>query len=456
MSVALTRLVPLSSQAIAAEDQGQLDAAARAIKPILRLSAAVIDTLLDPTALSSRHRLMDLISVALQSIERTMLPDGDTALPDALTAPLPGDLLNIVFGILRLVLATRVPLSAATSASIPKPDLARLASCYLRVLAVSYSTFRGPSLNPQVCRVTDTALLDMLDYIIDCKRHSSDLFLMTAAPSGSRLAIQRALLAESASPLLQDNTIWQGLCLAPGRQRAAAISNASIPPDDAMLLDNRPWEMFESLDPPKRDRRKGDEFLAMRSIKDTASLPLHLFTPLLTRDLPAGLPAAVEAQSEERDTGWEDYASERNLGDGLAGEMMSNRNILTRLFAGPTDIPTTIPDTPKGQLRRMSSRLATRPLVATLAAAAAESAKGGAKDPITIDEDEQEKEEDLVSEAESDERPAQKRPRVSSKSTARKTLGGKNVGRKATGGKSVRGMGSKAPRGSGRRRSIVG
>jgi mediator of RNA polymerase II transcription subunit 12 len=201
-----------------------------------------------------------------------------------------------------------------------------------------------------------------------------------------------------------------------------------------------------------------------------------LFNPQITRD---ALPSESTYEADDAGFTWEDYASERNLGDGLAGEPLSAKLVATNLYAGydeatvETELHSPLatqaaldaasPSTSISAAsfvtrpRRMSTRLA--------AGTGIKAPTGSNRDPILVDEDEESSEDDLeIIEA----APA-KRPRVGGKTTAgagagsrattggkapaRKTTAGKTVSRKAT--KSVKSTGGKAPtKGGGRRKSV--
>jgi mediator of RNA polymerase II transcription subunit 12 len=204
-----------------------------------------------------------------------------------------------------------------------------------------------------------------------------------------------------------------------------------------------------------------------------------LFDPRIKRDaLPEGDSKADEARVEdEAGFTWEDYASERNLGDGLTGEPMSARLITSNLYAGSDEatveselVPAHSPLAPfeaagspatsvsaaslSTRPRRMSTRLASH-----AGASGIKQPTGSNRDPIPVDEEDDS--DDDISDGDLDivEAPAAKRPRTSGKTMmttggkapARKTMGGKTVGRKAT--KGVRSTGGKVPAKGARRKS---
>lgn len=270
-----------------------------------------------------------------------------------------------------------------------------------------------------------------------------------------------------------------------------ALLGPIISPDGdfeaAVPFDDRPWEMFEKMGPMGRPPSHGYLFLASKPLADTASIPIALFGPRLKRDALPDDPLAEHVGVERLDE-YTCFSSERNLGDGLAGEPIGARQAATGLFDGsdefaahqsaiapapasPTSVKTenaaAAPSAgaATARPRRMSNRLASG------------SAKpsGGATDPITIDLDDDDEDgvNDSDSSTSSDEealgarsakrrrtasktnatRPtaAGKRPATSGKAPARATTGGKNVGRKATASKTRRPAG-KAPMKGGKRK----
>ena len=335
--------------------------------------------------------------------------------------------------------------------------------------------------------------------MVSAMKIKSDWPLTPAAPPSARTAIHTALLAEASSAPLQKATasepsIQSALPVTSPIRRPIALSNPSLNADGTgehtLPLDDRPWEMFELLDPPPRQLTPSERFLATKPLKDTASVPLSHFSPKLKRDAlpdarePGFVRGGTEVEIPDDPTYWDDFASERNLGDGLAGEPMAVRQMASALYksgeekkpgykgnnigtgaasegdsvnasgvvrgstpkegvASPTAAVTTQNHVPA---RRMSSRSKT-------------SQQGSNHDPISIDSD------DSDSDNSDDSAimpipPPPKRARAGSKTTAttagagqvggkttRKTTGGKSVGGKSSrGGKSVRGMSGKVPR----------
>lgn len=337
-------------------------------------------------------------------------------------------------------------------------------------------------------------LRDMLVHITDCALRVTQEGLAdipAAAPGQARAALHTALLTESASLAVQDAIqripgLASSLPYLPLPHRTVALHDANDDPGNALHhLDDRPWEMLEQIAPPPALTSHGDCFLASGPIKDTACIPVSLFTPQITRDAigvrtgPRG--TSEEGEESELEGAWEEFASERNLGNGMAGEPLALKQAATLLYGGPEDaaaeqVDTTLqsPRLPLAALgapatsvsavfistrsRRMSTRIAT--------AGTASRPGSSHRDPITVDEDDDEEDEE-DSEAEEVEEPLAKRQRTGSKSTrsttggkapARKTVSGKNVARKVTGGKTTRKTtGGKAVRGAiGRRNSRAG
>lgn len=301
------------------------------------------------------------------------------------------------------------------------------------------------------------------------------VYIVDSAPPASRAGVYTALLSETTSSAVQ-KALFQAPSVMPyscSKRHTSLSTNA----DDTVLpLDDRHWELFEHMFPLPLARPHSEQFLTSRPIPDTSSIPLPLFNPQINRD---ALPSESTYEADDAGFTWEDYASERNLGDGLAGEPLSAKLVATNLFAGydeatvETELHSPLatqaaldaasPSTSISAAsfvtrpRRMSTRLAGG------TTAGIKGPTGSNRDPILVDEDEESSGDDLeIIEA----APA-KRPRIGGKTTAgagagsrattggkapaRKTTAGKTVSRKAT--KSVKSTGGKAPTKGGRRKS---
>ncbi|WVR04690.1 hypothetical protein IAU60_001701 [Kwoniella sp. DSM 27419] len=476
----------VTQEAIGTDTQDHLEALVKSIDQVLRIlhstyrqPAALVS---DHALLGARHRLLDLLGVALQSIERRMSSEVDLLIHHELSPPQPGDLLKVVFSLLRFSLG--VLTTDSSSPTTPKPNFPNLAVSFFKVILTAHDVL--------VDGLAESSA-DMLVYMIDC------------TPAQSRLACQTALLGETITPTAQSVlascpalvTALPYLC--PSKRNVAILGLEATDEhmiDSAIPLDERPWELFEQMAPAARPLRHQDLYLSHVPLKDTASIPIALFDPVMTRDALPGYALGWRegegmAVDEEGPTllPWEDMASERDLGDGFAGEPVFARQVATALYDAKQEydlvegnswrrdkgvngeVEETGPVSPDAhvQTRRMSTRIASHGVQETPKSQYG-SGIGSNKDPIAIDEDSDDDEVDKDDEDEDDEvravAPAAKRPRTSSKSTAsssgrqmtggkapRKTTGGKSVSRKVTGGKGVRG--GKAPKGSasGRRRS---
>ena len=255
------------------------------------------------------------------------------------------------------------------------------------------------------------------------------------------------------------------------RVRPVALrqSNGNDDEDVQASLDDRHWEMFDQFYPPTRRASGQDLYLASTAIKDTAVIPIALFGPHVEYDalqdsddsLADQVTRDYDAQSESS-TELDMYASERDLGNDLAGRSGMIKQLVTSLYAGPEEasvedeIIIHPPQSPSNAIaspasvstvsntmrpRRASMRLMSQ----------ATFGSGSNKDPIMMDEDEGS--DDSGEEPEIVE-PRGKRPRIGSKTTSstvgsvgskttRKTTAGKSVARKATASKGR--VGGKAP-----------
>jgi mediator of RNA polymerase II transcription subunit 12 len=309
-------------------------------------------------------------------------------------------------------------------------------------------------------------------YIVDSKSRGMSLADVVGAPYQSRVAIHTALLAETTTPLVHSALSGSGIILAralpytsPPR-RCMVLTGPNIPNDGihdpSIPLDDRPWELFDQIAPTPPISKHGELFLTSKSLRDTASVSLSMFNPTIKRD---SIPISA-SQVEEDERGYEAYASERNLGDGLAGEPMIAKTLATGLFQAEVKeeiersgndgrksgdaSPSTLPSELVNRPRRSSTRIAT---------ASSRAVSGSNTNPISIDVDDSPEEEE--EEEEEAEEHVGKRAKTGGKST-RKTYGGKapaksTVARKTTGGKSLgrKGVAAKAPRGGRRRGSVV-
>lgn len=140
LAVGIDRLGALLSSVISAEDQEIVTVSHKTIDLVLRiLSSPTQIEFTDQTAMQSllaaRHRLIDLISVALQAIERQVA--GEDEVPDEQqhAASDPAESLSIAIKLLKFILG--LPIVEPSSAITPRPDMARLAASFLRVATVS-------------------------------------------------------------------------------------------------------------------------------------------------------------------------------------------------------------------------------------------------------------------------------------------------------------------------------
>ncbi|WVF69703.1 hypothetical protein IAT40_004482 [Kwoniella sp. CBS 6097] len=489
LAAGMDRLSGLLSQAIGAETQHQLEALGKSIDQVLRILDSTYrqpnQIINDHAVLTARHRLLDLLAVALQTAERNISSDSDLMIHHEISPPQSGDLLKIIINLLKFALG--ILAADSPSPTMPKPNFPHLAAGFFKVMLACQKVLAlGPA----------EMMADMLAYIIDC------------CPTQSRLACQTALLGEttqaSVQEILSDMPVLSSVLphLSPVVRNTALIgpdASDDIPSDSALPLDDRKWELFEQMAPRSREIKHQNLYLSATPLKDSSSIPLALFNPTMTRDALLGTAASwSDEKGDDDDDGekvvescpWEELASERDLGDGFAGEPVFAKQLATSMYNGVEEYNIAEPPTPpsshdssdesaaavplSAQPRRMSTRVSAHTLPQVEKPPANNSANNGKrgsgsnKDPISIDEDDSDDEPETV-----EPRPAAKRPRTSSKSTAsasattarqttggkapaggaRKTTGGKGVSRKATSGKSVKGTGSKAPKGGGRRKS---
>jgi len=83
-------------------------------------------------ATGARHRLLDVISVALQSVERQL---SDEEVPILSEPPQAGSLLRVVLKLLKFTLG--LGRSEANMLTTPRADFGKLSTSFLRVVSVS-------------------------------------------------------------------------------------------------------------------------------------------------------------------------------------------------------------------------------------------------------------------------------------------------------------------------------
>ncbi|WVO16601.1 hypothetical protein L204_104280 [Cryptococcus depauperatus] len=438
IAAGMDRLSNLLGQAIGAETQQQLEAFIDSIHQILRIvhctSRESTQPITESSVLIARHKLLDLLAVALQTIDRHMTTGADFLLPQGISPPQPGHLLAIVMALLKFVLGTDTTDNGSLTA--PKPNFPHLAVCFLKAIVAS-ETIHDPDWIKEMC--------DMLVYIIDC------------TPFQSRLACQAILSNEIA--LLNTQSGFNFLPLLTSSilsitsiQRNMSLTTPDTIDDDthnpSLLLDDRRWELFEYMAPPKRKIGPQDLFLSSITLKDHSSIPISLFSPRLTRNAPPNVgtmdiydEAGEDDKSslvltfsvDEPEGQWRNFASERDLGVGFAGEPTWAKLKATKLYSldkddedctvlKEFDISTALSQPRKNQKHAKGRYINER----------------SSNDSITTNlenKDESDLEEPLAKKQKTTSATASK---TSGKAPARRAAGGKSVPRKATGGKTTR------------------
>nr|KIR49643.1 hypothetical protein I312_00731 [Cryptococcus bacillisporus CA1280] len=476
LAAGLERLATLLGHAIAAESQQQLETNIKSIDQLLRILDSMNNmpsqSVTEASVLNARHKLLDLLALALQTVERNLSTTRDGSellLPPGISPPQPSHLLKAVMGLLKFTLGSVG--SENGSLTAPKPNFPHLAVCFLKVIFASDGILDSSSAK---------IMADMLVYIIDC-----------TSPQ-ARLICQSALLAETASRHAQSIlSSFPELSaalpyLSPVQRHMSLVTpdTADHISDSALPLDDRHWELFEYIGPPKRKIGPQDLFLASAPLKDASSIPITLFDPKITRDAPpnAGTmdaydkaaedgevsptvnPASPVGEEEEPQRSWETFASERNLGDGLAGEPTYAKQAATLVFsARDNDVP---------EVMHVKSTASQQPVVVVPSSTSPQKPKGkrsnsSGKDkvtgsnkdaPIAVEEDENDEDSEVEAPLSKKAKTAKNSATGSGKSTttagkapARKTTGGKGVSKKAA-GKSAKESGTGKAKG-GRRKS---
>jgi mediator of RNA polymerase II transcription subunit 12 len=288
-------------------------------------------------------------------------------------------------------------------------------------------------------------LADVYCYLVDGGLNAAAVRAaneFTELPREARPALQAALSklqAVNSSPQKAPTAVYLAQLLpysSPPRRAMTLVDTDAG--DNTWLFEDRPWEASEQLEPLERPIKYQDSFLDSAPLKNNSSIPLSAFDAKLCRDK---VPLTEESMP------WLSYASERNLGNGLAGEPSGTSLQATTIYNGDFQAPQPAPCASEGPW------CATSPSVAstytreqpdqhapTRSSGVNPSAPGSTNDPIEIDDDEDD-EIELVP-------PPAKKMKTSN---PKPTTGSKTVGRK-TASKTVRAAPVSA-RGKGRRKS---
>lgn len=119
-----------------AEVQEQQESTDTSIDLVLRILSSCVPSEnleLDSNATTARHRLLDVLAITLQSVERQLLLD-NLDLPHGIVPPQPASLFRIVLKLLRFTLG--LGRSETSLLTTPRADFGRLAMSFLRVSTV--------------------------------------------------------------------------------------------------------------------------------------------------------------------------------------------------------------------------------------------------------------------------------------------------------------------------------
>ncbi|WVQ75963.1 hypothetical protein IAR50_005599 [Cryptococcus sp. DSM 104548] len=501
LAAGMDKLASLLGQAIGAETEAQLEGSVKVIDQLLRLlhsttsslsTSGSAQSLLDPTIHSSRHKLLDLLALALKTVERHFSADWEQTLPHGIIPPQPGTLLKIVVELLKFTLGTVAGDGSAGGMGMVRPNFGHLSVCFFKAVMAGQKILDENSAK---------SMADILAYIVDC------------TPSQSRLASQVSLLGETIAPQIQQTLasfpdLTAALPHLAPVQRSMSLVNldtddkASVNVhtngyaydlESAMPLDDRKWELFDYMGPNRKACGPQDMFLTSNPLRDQSSIPVSLFHPRMIRDAPphsgqvqddkheehpedgevtaTALPSPVE-ESPGKGKPWEKFASERCLGDGLSGEITGAKQLATRLFAVVDDFNG---EGGEEKERRDAGSLDNSQVDKKKKVSNGKEKKGSgsSKDPIAFD--------DGNSEESGSEAPAAKKPRTSKsvagahvpvsdstapvngtgrsttsgKAPARKSTGGKTASKKVVGGKSAKEATEDKPKAKRRRKSTM-
>lgn len=146
---------------LSVESQTQLEATDKMIDLVLRImtsSTGPPDSLeLETGSTTARHRLLDVISLALQAVERQLSTEEE--LHVEVDPPQPAALLAIILRLLKFTLG--LGRSEANMLTAPRADFGKLAITFAKVIQAL----------PEGVRVDD--LQDMLAFIVDSESSSN-------------------------------------------------------------------------------------------------------------------------------------------------------------------------------------------------------------------------------------------------------------------------------------------
>lgn len=141
---------------LSADTQTQLDATDKMVDLVLRImtsSSGPPETIeLETGPTTARHRLLDVLSLALQAVERQLTADNEMHVE--VDPPQPAALLAIILRLLKFALG--LGRSEANMLTAPRADFGKLALTFAKVIQAL----------PDGVRVGD--LEDMLAFIVDC------------------------------------------------------------------------------------------------------------------------------------------------------------------------------------------------------------------------------------------------------------------------------------------------
>lgn len=124
---------------LSAESQHQLESIDKMVDLVLRIitssTGAPESINLGNGPTGARHRFLDVISIALQTIETQLSANEEVHVLGDLEPPQPGVLLRIVLRLLKFTLG--LGRSEVNMLTTPRADFGKLATSFLRVIAVS-------------------------------------------------------------------------------------------------------------------------------------------------------------------------------------------------------------------------------------------------------------------------------------------------------------------------------
>lgn len=191
INAGLDRLAALLGQMLSVETQHQLETTEKMVDLVLRIMTSSIglpeSIHLENGPTAARHRLLDVISLALQAVERQMGTDEDMHIE--VDAPQPAALLAIILRLLKFTLG--LGKSEVNMLTTPRADFGKLAMTFARVIQALPTGVELEELQDTLAFIIDSespACSIVLSVTIRCTSFHSRFSLFDLPVRASRVA----------------------------------------------------------------------------------------------------------------------------------------------------------------------------------------------------------------------------------------------------------------------------